>query len=98
MQALYWKAPSAAELAEWKLKAKHYPEPVVTVWADNWDAIQMFISFSSQWRSGPAGVIGLDYSVIHFEANRLQMAGEEFDNLMWQIGVIESEALRQLRG
>lgn len=98
MQALYWKRPSAAELAEWKLKASHYPEPVVTVWAENWDAMQMFIRFSSQWRSGGSGVIGLDYTPFHFEANRLQLAGEEFETLMWQIGIIESEALRQLRG
>lgn len=34
------------------------------VWPENWTAWTTFLSLSTQWRTGPSGVIGLDYNVL----------------------------------
>ena len=36
----------------------------VNVWPEHWQALEMFLTVQTQWRSGGAGVIGLDYKVI----------------------------------
>ena len=90
---MYWRRPSDAELKQIGLKAKHYPEPEVTVWGDNWEATQLFRRLSTQWRVSASGPVGLDYTIFYRELDRAGIAGPEFDELMWQIGVIEAEAL-----
>lgn len=40
------------------------PAPPCEVWADHWPAVRLFIAVQSQWRTGPAGPIGLDYSAL----------------------------------
>lgn len=34
------------------------------VWAEHQDAVAMFLCASTQWRTSPSGVMGLDYSVL----------------------------------
>lgn len=85
-------------MAQWGLKEKHFPEPCVEVWEENWEAVQAFNRLSTQWRAGGMGVFGLDYHLFYKEADRLAITGEEFEEFMWRIGVIEAEALKQLRG
>lgn len=80
------------------LKEKHFPEPHVAVWDENWDALQTFLKLSTQWRMGGFGPIGLDYNVFYGEAARAGIVGDDLDDLMWRISVIESEALAHLRG
>lgn len=80
------------------LKEKHFPEPHVVVWEENWDALQVFLKFSSQWRTGALGPVGLDYNVFYAEAARTNLVGDDLEEFMWRISTIESEALAQLRG
>lgn len=90
---MYWQRPSDAELQQLGLKAKHYPEPVVDVWPENWEPLQQFSRLSTQWRMSAGGPAGLDYAVVYRELDRAGIAGEDFDEFMWRIGVIEAEAL-----
>lgn len=34
------------------------------VWPENWPAVCLFLSVQTQWRSGPNGLIGLDYGAV----------------------------------
>lgn len=36
------------------------------VFPENWDAVQMFLRLETQWRTGPRGLIGLDYRVMEW--------------------------------
>ncbi len=97
MAALYWRRPTAEELAGTGLKPKHYVEPSVDVWPENWDALQLFIRFSTQWRFGMAGPAGLDYGVVLHEMDRTGVAGPEYDDLLAKLRVIEQAALDQMQ-
>lgn len=33
---------------------------------ENWDAVAMFLRLGTQWRTGPRGLIGLDYGVLQW--------------------------------
>ena len=37
---------------------------VFEVWPEHEEALTMYLRCSTQWRSGPSGVIGLDYGVV----------------------------------
>jgi hypothetical protein len=75
------------------MPARYYPEPEVEVWEENWRAVDLYRRVSTQWRVGAAGAVGLDYGVVHRELARMQVAGNEFEEEMARIGVIESEML-----
>lgn len=94
MAALYWKRPTAAEAAELGLVVEDYVEPEVEVWAENWDAIQLFIRFNTQWRVGPQGPYALDYSVIQQEL--VDLPSQVRADLMSGLRVIEQAALGQI--
>lgn len=78
------------------MKPKHFREPEVEVWEENWPAIQWFIRFATQWRMGMGGPVGLDYSVILHEMDRQGLSGDERDNLLDALQVIESARLDQI--
>jgi len=92
--ALYWKRPTAAEAAELGLVVEDYVEPEVEVWAENWEAIQLFIRFNTQWRVGPHGPHALDYAVIQQDIAHLP--SQERAELMAGMRVIEQAALGQI--
>lgn len=33
------------------------------VWPECWDVVMLFLRICTQWRTGPSGVVGLDYGV-----------------------------------
>lgn len=78
------------------MKAKHYPEPEVVVWPENWSALQLFSRLSTQWRMGASGPAALDYPVFYRDLDRTGITGAAFDDVMWRIGVIEGAALKCL--
>ena len=51
-------------MASFGLSAGSYDEQVIEVWPDVWPAFLIFQSVSTQWRTGAAGVTGLDYNVL----------------------------------
>lgn len=48
---------------------------------------------SSQWRMGPCGAIGLDYTPFFARMDRMRLTEEAYDQLFEDLRVIESEAL-----
>lgn len=68
------------------------PEPEhFEVEPEAWPAVQMFLRCQTQWRSGPTGVIGLDYLALDL-AFRLYGA-EDPAAMLEDIQVIEGEVL-----
>lgn len=51
-------------MAAFGLTADDYEELIVEVWPDIWPAFLVFQAASTQWRTGMAGVTGLDYNVL----------------------------------
>ena len=64
------------------------------LWPDNWPAIQLFVRISTQWRVGGGGPIGLDYTVLYRELDRMGLAGDEYEDLFGCIRIIETTALK----
>jgi hypothetical protein len=48
------------------LRPEDFPPSVVWVWPDNWAAVKVFDAMATQWRWGPSGPTGLDYSALPF--------------------------------
>lgn len=61
------------------------------VWPENLEAVQLFLRCQTQWRTGPNGLIGLDYGV----ALSLAKLGEAADPLalLDDLQAMEMEAL-----
>ena len=94
--ALYWKRPTAAEVAEFGCRPEDYPEPDVQAWPEAWPSIQLFARNSTQWRVGMGGPVGLDYGVIHHELDRMALAPDEYEQTLAYLRVIEQAALEQI--
>jgi hypothetical protein len=78
------------------MKPEDFPEPEVQVWDDNWLAITLFLTYSSQWRVGMAGPIGLDFNVIHHALDRKGITGEAFEDTIEDMKIIEATALKMI--
>lgn len=79
------------------LKPKHYKKPQVDVWPEAWPALDLFRSrLSTQWRCGGGGPVGLDYLVAFDHLDRIGLEGEDRDDFMGLIGVIEAAALGKM--
>jgi len=78
------------------LTAEDFPPPSVELWPDNWPAIKLFTTLSTQWRIGANGPTGLDYNVVFHELDRKGLAGDDYDDMMGALRVIESTALQAI--
>ncbi len=96
METLYWRRPTAAEVADIGCTPEDYPEPHTVVADENWEAIQLFCKFSTQWRTGPGGPVGLDYGVIQYELGRAGIDGDAYRDTMDRLRIIEQAALQQI--
>jgi hypothetical protein len=52
--------------------------------------------YSTQWRVGAGGVVGLDYSVIQHDLDHQGVQGEQYDEVMYAMHVIEQAALKAI--
>lgn len=66
------------------------------MWEENWDAIQIFCRLSTQWRVGMNGPTSLDHLIVYKELDRIGISGEEFDEILSRLHIIENEALKQI--
>lgn len=66
---------------------------VVEVWPENHASWLLFISISTQWRMGPCGPSGLDYTVLNRELDDLGLSSEERLRMKDDIREIEYAAL-----
>lgn len=46
------------------LQGHHLQPEHFYLWADLWPVVNLFMRCLTQWRTGPAGVVGLDYGAV----------------------------------
>ena len=67
------------------------PDTACDVYADNWSAVQVFLSSATQWRHGMHGAYGLDYPAVRMVARTI---GVKWDaQLLLDITIMESAML-----
>lgn len=79
------------------LKPKHFKPPEVSLWPENWPALNLFLDLQTQWRMGPIGPVGLDYNVLFHEMDRRALPQDEYDDLLEMVRVVEGAALSEMR-
>lgn len=85
--------PKPEEAARFGLTVEEASGPPVDVWPDNLQAVNLFISLSTQWRTGSSGVVGLDYSVLYHKLDRLQLSDERYQEIEEEIRTMEGAVL-----
>ena len=80
-------------MGEFGFLCTDYTDDDVEVWAEHWQAVQLFIQMGTQWRTGFGGAIGLDYSVLAQLMDWQQIEPSERNMIFEQIRVMESTAL-----
>lgn len=68
-------------------------EQSAEVWPENEQAALLFRSLGTQWLVGPGGAYGLNYAVLFHKMDRLRLTPERYEELEFEIRVIESAAL-----
>lgn len=63
------------------------------VWPENIWAARLFLWMGTQWRSGPAGLTGLDYNVLDRAHLRIETPPELQADAEFGLQVMEEEAL-----
>lgn len=91
-----WRRPTADQLKGTGLKAKHYAEPQVDVWPENWAAVQLYVGNRTQWIQGPGGPTGLNYSWFQSCLDRGSMPVDEAEDVMDRLRVIEDAVLEKV--
>jgi hypothetical protein len=82
------------DMAEWKAAGLTEADiPSTEVWPENWEAYLLFSFMRSQWRAGPACLIGLDYNVLYTRLARMQLTEEDHELLLQDVRVMEFEAI-----
>jgi hypothetical protein len=59
--------------------------------------MKLFTTFSTQWRVGMNGPVGLDYNVLLHELDRRDLSRDEYDDLFGSIRLMEREALKEMQ-
>lgn len=72
-------------------------QQAVEVWPENWPAWVLFCEMETQWRVGPGGATGLDYTPLFARMDRLGLTGPEWEQRFADIREIEAAALVQMR-
>lgn len=78
------------------LTADDYPEEVIEIWPEHWDAYVLFAYMRTQWRAGGMGVIGLDYSILHHKLDRMGLEPGRYDELEGDVQIMEFAALHAM--
>lgn len=67
------------------------------MWPDNWTAVLVFESLSTQWRVGMSGPTGLDYAVLPTVLRLAAVPRAEWADTFECIRVMEVAALEKMR-
>lgn len=90
---MFEKPPAPQALAAWGLSLDDVQNQAVEVWAEHWQAVELFQQMSSQWRVGVGGAVGLDYGVL-FKLMDLQDIDKSRKlEILPQIQICEAAAL-----
>jgi hypothetical protein len=94
---MFSPAPSAALMAEFGLTAEDIADQALEVWPENWLPLQVLSAMQTQWRCGPSGAIGLDYTVLTEIWRRCKVPPAQRDTVFRDLQVMEDAALAELR-
>lgn len=92
---MYSKSATAAEAAQFGLTLDEAQGPPIEVWPDNILAVNVFVSMSTQWRTGAMGATGLDYNAL--EATMRMMGIAVNGEILEEIRILEDAALETMR-
>lgn len=67
------------------------------VWPDNVAAVGVFVDIGTQWRVGPAGLLGLDYNVLPMALELAGIARNDWPDTFQAIRIMEAAALAEIR-
>ncbi len=70
-----------------------YADECTEVWPENWPAFDLFLTLSTQWRTGMNGPTGMDYAVLYPLLDRRTRSAAEYDELFADIRCMERAAL-----
>ena len=87
------EAAEALGLTREEVLEQRRQEQTAEVWPDNEQAALLFEAVGTQWRVGPGGAYGLDYSVLFHKMDRMQLTPQRYEELEYEVRVIESAAL-----
>ncbi|KXK67903.1 hypothetical protein BC89_28595 [Pseudomonas monteilii] len=90
---MYEQGPSAEQLAFLGLTLDDMETEDVEVWPDAWSAFCLFEALNTQWRLGPGGPSGLDYTAIPGTAKMIGLKRCELSEAFNDLRVMENEAL-----
>ena len=71
--------------------------PVTWIWPDNLAAVNVFISMSTQWRTGMAGATGLDYGALPAVLRLTSVPRGEWPAIFESVRILEDAALECMR-
>ena len=71
--------------------------PEIHVWDDNVPAVRAFIAAMTQWRFGPEGPTGIDYSVLPTVFKLSSIPRKDWPGLFTDMQVMEAVALKMMR-
>lgn len=63
------------------------------VWPCCWHSVRLFLDCATQWRTGPNGLLGLDYVAVDAVMNWLRIDADRAE-LFQDLRIMEAEALR----
>ena len=69
----------------------------IEVWPDNLQAVNVFISLTTQWRVNANGPYGLDYNVLFRKLDRMGLTPIEYDGIEEDVRTMEDAALVRIR-
>ena len=64
------------------------------MWEENWEAVQMFVRASTQWRTTMAGPVGLDYGALEWLFRLYEVKDPKA--LLEDVQVMEGAALKAM--
>ncbi|HHK5988958.1 DUF1799 domain-containing protein [Neisseria sp. P0009.S008] len=65
----------------------------VDVWPNNWEAVQLFLAVSGQWRVSMVGAYALDYNAVDVAMDMMGVKKRRRKKLFGFLRVMEREAL-----
>lgn len=90
---MYEPRATAEDMAKLGLTLADIAEDDVEIWPDNWPAFRLFNALGTQWRTGPGGATGLDYTSIRDVASYIGIKKRQIPELFPDLQVMEAEAL-----
>ena len=94
---MYEPGPSEDELKAIGLEREDVRDnSVFEVWADNWVPYRIFAQACTQWRYGPGGPTGLDYTAVKWLMDIGKLRKKERADALYAIQVMEDSALNEM--